>query len=413
MRETGFSRKRRPFRHLPPTAVRVEGSDLRSGLAAMLRPKDAATCFRSLLVERTGSPFCYLVSSGRAALTLILMGLNRLTGRPQVVVPAYGCPTVPQAVLAAGLQPVLCDVSPRTLDLNPTALSRLISPDVLAIVSVHLYGLAQDVEPLLEIGRKHGIFVIEDAAQAFGASFNGRMVGTRGHAGLYSLGRGKCVPTGHGGVIVSQERCATAISEAMRDSVRAETRWDTRALALFLGYGLATHPVGWWYIVRTPLNPAREGMDVQSLPPIRLERLPAVQAGIGASILARLDRVHAIRRENAQRLMAELSDFDFLSWPEIPQGAEPVFLRLPLVVDGEKRASQLFDLLWRQGLGVGRPYRHTLAELFSGALPLNGTDFPGATRLAACLLTLPTHAYLKEEDVGRIVWAFRAVDRNN
>ncbi len=411
--ETADLENRHRFRHLPPTAVPIQGSDLRSGLASILNSNGAVARFRTLLAERTGSPGCYLVSSGRAALTVILLALKRLSARSRVVVPAYGCPTVPQAVLRAGLEPVLCDVSPLTLDLDRAALRHLINSDLLAIVPVHLYGLAQDVTDLMAVGREFDIFVIEDAAQAFGARLKGRMVGNWGDAGLYSLGRGKCLPTGHGGIIVSRGRCATAISEVVREIVRDAPEWDIGSLALFLGYGLATRPRGWWFVVRTPLNPAKRGMDLRKLPPIRLIELSAVQAGIGASIVARLDEIHKARRENAGRLMDELTELHFVTLPEISPGAEPVFLRLPMVVDGEERANKLFDLLWREGIGVSRSYRRTLADLFSDTLCSNGKDFPGASRLATCLLTLPTHSYLKEGDISRIVRAFQNVDRQN
>ncbi|NIN99724.1 MAG: nucleotide sugar aminotransferase, partial [Anaerolineae bacterium] len=109
-------------------------------------------------------PACHLVASARVALSVILLGLKRLSDRSQVVVPAYCCPTVVQSVLKADLEPVLCDVSVQTLDLDRAALSRLISDEVLAIVPAHLYGLAQDVRDLLAIGQEYGIFVIEDAA---------------------------------------------------------------------------------------------------------------------------------------------------------------------------------------------------------------------------------------------------------
>lgn len=413
MAENDLLEKRGPFRHLPPVVVPVEGSDLRGGLVAILNSRDAVARFRSRIMEWTGSSSCYLVSSGRAALTIILLGLKRLSGRSRVVVPAYGCPTVAQAVIEAGLEPVLCDVCPHTLDLDRAALSRLINSDLLAIVPVHLYGLAQDVTDLMTMGGEFDIFVVEDAAQAFGATLGGRMVGTSGDAGLYSLGRGKCLPTGHGGVIVSQERSAPAISEAIGHRVGEAARWDIGSLVLFLGYGLATHPRGWWFVVRTRLDPARTVMDVQNLPPIRLRGLSAVQAGIGISMLERLAQIHETRRRNAQRLIVQLAAFDFVRLPEISPSAEPVFLRLPIVVDGEERANSLFNLLWRQGIGIGRPYRRTLADLFSHVLGSNGKDFPGALRLAACVLTLPTHSYLREGDFARIVQAFRAVDHQN
>ena len=381
----------------------------------MREPQRALADFRAALMAKTGSPACHLVSSGRAALTVILLGLRRLRNRSKVVVPAYSCPTVVQSVLEAGLEPVLCDVSPRTLDFDRSALSHLVSHELLAIVPVHLYGLAQDVGDLMALGREHGFYVVEDAAQAFGATFGGRMVGTRGDAGLYSLGRGKCIPVGHGGVVVSQDRCAAAISEVMETKVARPARVEhlregAGALALFSGYGLATRPTGWWFVVRTPMNPADDGMDVESLPPIQLRGLPAAQAGIGASILGRLDEIQAVWRGNARLLMDRLAEFDFMTLPTIPPGADPVFLRLPIVVDQVARAEALFELLWQQGIGVSRSYVRTLADLYSDRLPVSGDQFPGATKLASCLLTLPTHTYLMAEDIDRAYAVFRSIE---
>jgi len=399
------------FRHLPPTAVPVEGSDVWRGLLSLVQPsQDARERLRSAIVAQTRSPNCHLLGSAREALAVILLGLKRLSERSQVIIPAYSCPTVVQSVLKAGLDPVMCDMSIQTLGLDRAALSSLVGEKVLAIVATHLYGLAQDVRDLLAIGQEYGIFVVEDAAQAFGATFQGRRVGTWGDAGLYSLGRSKCIPAGHGGVIVSQNHCAPAISEAVQDSVSRRDGRDWSSLALFMGYGLATHPMGWWFLVRTPLNPADEGMDVSTLPPIHLHRISPVQAGIGASILERLESLQAMSRRNARRLMACLAEFGFVTLPQIPEGAEPVFLRLPFVVEGEEHANRVFAQLWQEGIGVSRSYWRTLPDLFSGTLSTSKRAYPVASRLASCLLTLPTHAYLKEQDFERIASAFRAVD---
>jgi perosamine synthetase len=402
--------RRRMFRHLPPTAVPVAGNDVWRGLASLVQPQDAREGLRSALVEQTHSPNCHLLGSAREALAVILLGLKRLSNRSQVIIPAYSCPTVVQSVLKAGMEPVMCDMSIQTLDLDRAALSNLISEKVLAIVATHLYGLAQDVRDLLAMGQDYGTFVVEDAAQAFGATFQGRKVGTWGDAGLYSLGRSKCIPAGHGGVIVSQNHCAPAISEAVQESVSERAGRDWGSLVLFVGYGLATHPAGWWLVVRTPLNPADEGMDVNTLPPIHLHEISPVHAGIGVSILERLESLQATSRRNARRLMAYLAESGFVTLPQIPTDAEPVFLRLPFVVEGEERVNRVFDQLWKEGIGVSRSYWRTLPDLFSDMLSINKQAYPAASQLASCLLTLPTHAYLKEQDFERIASAFRAVD---
>jgi dTDP-4-amino-4,6-dideoxygalactose transaminase len=401
--------RKRFVRHLPPTAVPVRTRDVWQGLQGALAPDRAASAekLRAAVMARTGSPVCYLALSGRAALTAILTGLKKKSGRRQVIVPAYSCPTVVQSVLAAGLEPVLCDVEPETLDLDRGALLRLAGRQTLAIVAVHLYGWAQDVRDLLALGEAEGIAIVEDAAQAFGARLEGRMVGTWGHAGLYSLGRGKCIPAGGGGIIVARDALplpAEAIEAALRGPAPARA---AGALARFVGYALATRPAGWWFVARSPLNPADDGMDVGDLPPITIAGLPAVQAAIGASLLKRLEPVQETQRQNAQRLRQRLAGLDFVSLPRVTPGAVPVYLRFPLVIDRPERAARLFDRLWQVGIGVSRSYRRTLADLFDLS-DRAGSGFAGAARLASCLLTLPTHAYLDQDDFDNIAEAFGA-----
>lgn len=411
---TGHAKlENRYFRHVPPTAVPITLHDLWQGINATQQPQAVFSQFHSLFSDWTGNATCHLVSSGRAALTLILRGLKRQTPhRSQVIIPAYGCPTIVQSVLQAGLEPILCDVSLHTLDLDRQKLVELVNDQVLAVIPVHLYGLAQDVTDLLKLGLRHGFYVIEDAAQAFGALFRGQMVGTRGDAGLYSLGRGKCLPTGHGGVIVARPPLDAVISEVITQFIKPTDRLDLRSLVFFLGYGVATRPFPWWFITRTALNPAGAGMDVNTLPPIKLTSFSPVQAGIGLSLLQRAAQINATRRHHARQLMSQLSPLKFLTLPQIPAEAEPVYLRLPIVARDKETADHIFQTLWKAGLGISRSYTKTLPALFADKLSLDTNkqaSFPVANHLADSLLTLPTHPYLAERDVQRIIKLLQAI----
>jgi perosamine synthetase len=391
----------------------VRARDVWGGISASLNEQGAWENFRSALIRQTGSANCYTVSSGRVGLALILMSLKQLSGRTRVAVPAYVCPTVVQSVLKAGLEPVFCDVSPETLDLDRQALGQLIDSNLLAVVPAHLYGWAQDIRDLIALGERDRFFVIEDAAQAYGAKFCGRLVGSSGDAGYYSLGRGKCIPVGHGGIIVAQEHYAPVLDKVIETTIPKPPRFDISSLVLFLGYAVVTHPRGWWFLSRTQWNPADAGMDVDELPPIALNGLSAVKAGIGSSILGRLDQIQAGCRHNAQQLMEQLSEFDFAQIPQIAPEAEPIFLRLPIVIEDEKRAEKIFDSLSQAGIGVSRSYSRTIPDLYANEFPSYGKKYPGASQLATCLLTLPTHAYLREEDIDRIVGVFKRVDHQN
>jgi dTDP-4-amino-4,6-dideoxygalactose transaminase len=397
------------LRHLPPTAIHIHAKDLWQGLRSGLDHGQRFEQFQAALLTASGSHYCFLVSAGRAALAIILTCLKKDSNRTQVVIPAYVCPTVVQSVLKAGLEPIVCDVSPQTLDHDRDALNRLINPRVLAVVPAHLYGWAQDIRDIVQLGKQHEFYVIEDAAQAFGASLGGRMVGGWGDVGYYSLGRGKGIPVGHGGVIITQGCCAAAISAVMEEMPGNQPSRDFKSLGLYFGYGLATRPLGWWFLSHTRWNPADAGMNASDLPPISIRNLSKSQAGIGLSILERIHQIQMVSKHNAHSLMDILTGFDFVSVPELKPEADPVFLRLPIILAEEKLEKILFDRLQKSGCGVSRSYWRTIPEVFPDQFASSLNNTPGATHLARCLLTLPTHAYLRKSDFDRIAKAFRSI----
>ena len=114
--ESGYQGSGSLFRHLPPTAINVELKDIEAGLFALVKPQLSYERFRLSIQEYTGIANCFLVSSGRSALTIILLSLTRLSKRSKVIIPAYTCSTVVQSVVAAGLTPVYCDETTRRSD---------------------------------------------------------------------------------------------------------------------------------------------------------------------------------------------------------------------------------------------------------------------------------------------------------
>jgi dTDP-4-amino-4,6-dideoxygalactose transaminase len=119
------------------------------------------------------------------------------------VIPAYTCFSVPAAVLKAGLRPVLCDINPSTFDFDHALLERTLNGNTLCVVAHHLFGIPSNIERVRALSRARGIFVVEDAAQAMGVESHGRSLGTLGDVGLFSLGRGKAITCGSGGIIVT------------------------------------------------------------------------------------------------------------------------------------------------------------------------------------------------------------------
>src|SRR5581483_3195703 len=139
-------------------------------------------------------PHIFGTGSGRAALWMILESLKKLRpGCHLVAVPAYTCFSVAAAVVRAGLKIYPIDVIPETLDLDYEQLERIPAEDLLCILSANLFGFVNDLARLEAIASTTGAFFVDDAAQALGATRDGKLAGTAGHVGFFSLARGKAL----------------------------------------------------------------------------------------------------------------------------------------------------------------------------------------------------------------------------
>ena len=186
---------------------------------------------------------------------LLLRALARRAGpgRDEVAIPSYTCYTVAAAVVLAGLRPRVVDIAPETLDFSAAALDAVDFSRVLAIVPTNLFGLPSNLPALAARARAHGAFLIDDAAQAFGAAIGGRASGTWGEAGLYSLDKGKNITAIEGGLAVAND---AATADALREEARCLAAPAGNAVARdavkLLAYAVLLRP--WLY--GSPTDPA-------------------------------------------------------------------------------------------------------------------------------------------------------------
>lgn len=395
------------FRQLPPTASPLIVSDLARGLAGGSQRKEALGRFSRVLAATLDVPACYLASSGRTALYLLLRALTHepsLAGRREIVLPAYTCPAVAKVALDVGLQPRLVDVSPSSLGFDVDRLAAAIGKQTLAVVHVHPFGLPQPVDAVLDLAHLAGAVVIEDAAQSMGARSAGRPVGVRGDFGLYSLGPGKPLSLGGGGVLsVNGSRYGDLVAEAWKTLPDVGAAGSALAEARLAAFALAFHPRGWWLITRTGLNSVGDREESWGY---RLAGLAPSQAAVGLALLPKLDEANRQRRHNAELLLARLAGLDGVCLLVVDPTAEPIYLRLPVLVPDEARHKEIYRRLWAAGIGVGRMYQRPLSAIFP-QIPSDGN--PGAELVARSLLTLPTHHYLTDADVECIVDMFSVV----
>src|ERR1700730_7688526 len=201
------------LRFVPPAGVPLKMTQVLRALrtALSLNGNDAAECLTSvaaLLRVR----YVLGVSSGRAALWVVLRSLQRLRPERDVVaLPAYTCFSVPASVVRAGLKVYPVDIDPHTLDFDLSQLELLPEKKLLCVVTSNLFGFVNDLPRIRQAAEARGAFVLDDAAQALGAVRNGQFAGTLGDVGVFSLDRGKALATMEGGLIVTNSEEIAAI----------------------------------------------------------------------------------------------------------------------------------------------------------------------------------------------------------
>lgn len=160
--------------------------------------------FEATFAQWLGVKYAVSVSSGTFALYIALKAVGVKQG-DEVVLPAYDWYAATAAVLHCNAVPIFSDVDERTYTISPISVAERISPRTKAIVATHLYGHPADMPELKKIASAYGVYLIEDAAQALGAAYNGKKVGTWGDLACFSFGLGKVLNCGEGGIIATND----------------------------------------------------------------------------------------------------------------------------------------------------------------------------------------------------------------
>jgi len=329
--------------------------------------------------EREFAAFCGVthaigVGSGTAALQLALAGCGVGPGSEVITVPHTAAATV-VAIELAGAQPVLVDIDPRRYTLNPAGLEAAITPHTRAVIPVHLYGCPADLDPIVEIARRHDLFVVEDCAQAHGAQYRGQPVGSCGHVAAFSFyptkNLGAC---GDGGMVVTND---PELAERVR--LLRQYGWRER------------------YISRK-IDGAK-GLN---------SRLDELQAAILRVKLRHLQDWNDRRRRLASLYSERLTGSGVLV-PFEPEGANHVY---HLYVVRHPHRDELRAFLHQQGIGslIHYPVPVHLQPAWQD-LGHEAGDFPMAEAAAHEVLSLPLYPELREEEVMTVADAVIAFTR--
>jgi perosamine synthetase len=350
-----------------------------------------------------------IACSGTASLIVALETLKRRSDRRTVVIPAYTCPLVPLAVAYVGLRVKLCDLSPDRFDLDPGCLAAACDGDTLAVVPTHLGGMVANLEPLFEIAERAGAFVVEDAAQALGATWRKRPVGTIGDIGIYSLSRGKGLTVYEGGFWVARSReLRAAAAETAEQLLPFRAGIEFLRFIQVIGYRVFYNPVGLRLVYGVPLRRALARRDLvravgdEFRYEIPLHRMSAWRRRVGASALSRLPAAISTNARRGRTRAFELRQIPRVTVVDELPDTTGTWPFLTVLTDHSETRDRIMERLWSEGLGVNRLFVHDLTgykyleSIVSNAAVRNARSF------AERSFSVSNSEYLSEESFRRI-----------
>lgn len=312
--------------------------------------------FADFVAAREGIAVC----NGTVALHLALAALGIGSG-DEVIVPTFTYVASVNAITYTGATPVFVDSEPDYWNLDPTLIDGLVTANTKAILVVHLYGHPADMDPIMEIGRRHRIPVLEDAAEAHGARYRGRCVGSIGHAGAFSFFGNKIITTGEGGMVVTNDEDFAATCRHLR------------------GQGVSPSRTYWHDVV---------GFNY---------RMTNVAAAIGVAQLERVDEVLARKRHIAALYRGRLEGVAGVTLQREAEWASAVWWMVSILVDPDVRDA-LMQFMSENGVET-RPFFYPAHQL---PMYANKGSYPVAEKLGASGINLPSFPELTEAEVDLV-----------
>lgn len=396
-------------RTLAPAASPIPLLDVLKSLAHISDEGQTAR-FNSELRDYFGIKYCFLVSSGKAALYLILKALKEMyPEKNEVLIPAFTCYSVPSAIKKAGLRIRLCDVNPDTLDFDFDKLAEFFSQNItdfqaqhfsklLCVLPTHLFGVPADIAKLRNITRGT-VTIVEDAAQSMGAEYEGKKLGVLGDVGFFSLGRGKAFTTIEGGIILTN-----------RDDIGQQLN---RTSASLPGYGISEiyrlvaqsilltlflRPSLFWLPNSIPCLKLGETIFEQDFP---VKKLSPFQAALAKNWQNKLNALQRMRRINVRYYLKMLpARSHHINFTQNHTFSDVI--RLPLKTESLELRNQIISLSKKKGLGIMPSYPDSIDGIDELQKELKGEYYPGAKLLSERLMTLPVHPYVTQIDTKKI-----------
>lgn len=338
---------------------------LKSGvLTTGLGAGPMVTEFENAFAKFAKAKHAIATNSGTAALHSALLAIGVKAG-DEVILPSFTFAATAEAVVMTGAAPVFVDINPDTYTISLEAIEKAVTKRVKAIMPVDLYGLPADMRPIREIADKHGLRIIEDAAQAHGASYKGKPLGAFADAACWSFYGSKNMTTGEGGMITTNNDKIAETPRYIRSHGEKE-----KYKSLMLGHNY---------------------------------HMPEIAAAIGCVQLKKLPALVARRRENAERLAKNLKKAKRLQLPEEPKGFKCSWYLYTVRLKNADRAKRdrLVEKLKQKGIGAFVCYVNPI-HLMPYYRKFGKYRLPETEKASKQVFSLPVHPGVTAEQIDFI-----------
>lgn len=379
--------------------------------------------FENEFKSYVGTKYAIATSSGRFALYLILNSLDLNKSVDEIILPSYAPWILVKVAIFCGLKPVFVDIGPNTLNMDPIDIEKKISKNTKIILMVHLFGMPCNIEEISRLAKKHDIFIIEDCAQAAGAKYKGKKIGSFGDISIFSFGIQKMLNTYGGGMLVTN-------NYSLYEKIRKETEALPFPKKLFLisriffisRLWLFTAPLVFTYLIypiyyffcvtklfdecylssigfKFSQNPQRiKALDKSTFLRYNSIKYTNLQATIGLMQLKKIDTNLAILNRNAKILNEKLRNKKL-----IPDDVYPAYFLYCYKV--EKR-EKLIKKLFRHGIVLGSGHYLALSDL--DIFNEYKCDCPNTKDVSEKIIYIPVQPHLGEQEMRKIIDAINS-----
>lgn len=372
----------------------------------LCQQEGASNFLKNRLRKLMNTRYVFLFGSARVALYVLLKAYDR---PGKVIVPAYNCIVVPEAVMYAGYEPVFADIDPGTLNMTASTMASAMTSDVTAVLMTHQFGIPCNVLEIVELSKRNNILVIEDAAAALGASVNGQPAGSLGDAAIISFGNTKVVSAGSGGALLTND---SDIAHRVKKLLFELRGWNAMG-SLFLllhsfawktAFASAVFPVlrkSYGFVKKESLFQIIHAR--RQMPDRFLSSCHPFSAALLSVQLNHLNE-NISHRNRLSRVYSECLKGNYFRFVNPPSNSVSAWIQFPIILN---KKEAFFRYMKSCGIDLNWTFRYSCADSYGAG------NCPNAGNAAKSVLGLPIYPSLTIESATNIAQTAIAFQNEN